>query len=80
MLPWKANMKGSHMSNLFCEACRGRGSEEVEVESDSHVMVCPGYSNLRQGLDLSQDGDLVSYIQAVMLAREEGERERRKNK
>ena len=59
---------------------RRGGKGNKEVESDSHVMVCSGYGDLRKGLDLNRDEDLVTYLQKVMLAREKVATEERKNR
>ena len=38
-------------------------------DTQSHVMVCAGYSDLREGKDLKTDKDLVKYFQMVIKKR-----------
>ena len=38
-------------------------------DSQTHILICPGLENLREGLDLSEDKDLVDYFQAVIKQR-----------
>ena len=53
-------------SDLTCLGCKHRGA----LEDQSHVIVCQAYEDLRIGLDFSQDTNLVTYFQRVMLARD----------
>ena len=39
-------------------------------ESQTHVMYCPVYGQLRVGKDMGVDADLVSYFIDVLLMRE----------
>ena len=48
------------INNMKCEAC----NEEDLVQS--HLMACSGYTNLREGLDMSDLGDLVTYVRKVL--------------
>ena len=64
MLDLKENMKGRYKSNLECDAC-----DSQESESQSHIMRCEGYKSLREGMDFSQDKDLVNYFSQVMQIR-----------
>ena len=64
MLDLKENMKGRYKSNLECDAC-----DSQESESQSHIMRCEGYKSLREGMDFSQDKDLVNYFSQVMKIR-----------
>ena len=41
----------------------------MEVESQTHVLSCAGYSELRTGLVLSNDRDLIAYFIQVMKIR-----------
>jgi hypothetical protein len=36
------------------------------VEDQSHVIRCPAYSDIRQGLDMEEDKDVVQYFRRVM--------------
>ena len=46
-----------------CEECGGK------KDTQSHAMECPGYEDLREGLDLNQDIDLVIYFRNVLKRR-----------
>ena len=35
-------------------------------DTQTHILVCPGYAELRQDKDLSSDKDLVGYFRLVM--------------
>ena len=50
---------------VSCVAC---GTEE---EVNTHVMVCSHYEDLRQGLDFSDNRDLVKFMRGVMSRRED---------
>ena len=47
-----------------CDSCQS------SIETQQHVLICPAYSELRQGKDIKNDKDLVSYIKQVMKIRE----------
>ena len=66
MVDVKDNMRSKYKgAKVNCEACN------LEVaESQVHVMVCPGYVELRVGKDMQKDKDLVSYFREVLLTRE----------
>ena len=40
------------------------------VDTQSHIMWCPSYATLREGLDVDDDKDVVKYFQNVMKIRE----------
>ena len=61
MLEFKVNMKGRYANNLSCEAC-----SSSELESQTHILSCPAYAELRYGLDLTKDKDRVIYFSQVM--------------
>ena len=44
-------------------------------DTQSHIMVCPGYTKYRQDLDLEIDKDLVKYFGRVVKKRLENEEE-----
>ena len=48
----------------LCDSC------EKAIESQSHLLWCPAYKNLREGKSLDSDKDLVTYIQSVLLLRD----------
>ena len=66
MINLKDNMKNMYKgASINCDAC------DMEVaESQTHVMSCPGYSELRVGKDMGKDGDLVAYFRDVLKIRE----------
>ena len=48
-----------------CQAC------VLQVREDQdHLSLCQGYADLRQGLDLETDDDLVEFLRQVMARRE----------
>ena len=67
MLKVKFNYKNvnaySH-SNWLCDSC------EKAVDTQSHILWCPAYKNLREGKDINSDDDLMEYIGKVMTIRE----------
>ena len=50
---------------VSCVAC---GTEE---EVNTHVMVCSHYEDLKQGLDFSNNKDIVKFFKGVMCRRED---------
>jgi hypothetical protein len=66
MIKIKDNMKNNYKGDLVnCDVC------EMRVpESQTHVMLCAGYEQLRVGKDMGTDGDLVIYFREVLLLRE----------
>ena len=66
MVNLKDNMRNQYKgTSVNCEAC----SMKV-AESQTHVMICPGYAKLRAGKDMGTDGDLVDYFRDVLKIRE----------
>ena len=41
-------------------------SSERAIDQQSHVMICPAYSNLREGKDVNNDEDVARYLAEVM--------------
>ena len=66
MVELKGNMKGSYRDSDF--SCLGCGDKST-VEDQSHVIRCPAYHELREGLDFEKDEDLVKYFREVMIIR-----------
>ena len=65
MLDVKMNKKSdrSNADNLWrCDFCRS-------LDSQSHIMWCPAFVSLREGKNLHDDDDLISYVQQVMKIR-----------
>jgi len=46
-----------------CDSCR------TKIDTQSHVLWCPSYSNLREGKNLDSDKDLCEYLQEVFKIR-----------
>ena len=42
-----------------------------ELDSQEHIKVCLGYSDLRVGKDLTDDSDLVTFFRQVIQRRED---------
>ena len=58
MIKLKDNIKNKYKGVLVnCDACDMR-----VPESQTHVMLCAGYEQLRVGKEMATDGDLVSYF------------------
>ena len=47
-----------------CDSCQS------EIDSQSHVMICPAYKQLRQGKDIFNNKDVAKYLVKVELIRE----------
>ena len=57
----KMNYKGSYKNNLACDKCEG-GQNETQC----HAMLCPGWAEQRDGLDLSQMSDMVEFFTRLL--------------
>ena len=54
-----------------CTGCKTVENEKSwKKDSQEHILICPGYSELRQNKDLTSDGDLVAYFREVILLRQ----------
>ena len=62
----KMNMKLDPKFAAELWKCSGCGN----LDSQSHIMWCPSYATLREGLDIDNDLDVVHYFQSVMKIRE----------
>ena len=58
-----------------CSTSRPDGQEVGRRDTQSNIMVCPGFSDIRQDLDLDNDRDLVNYFSQVFKIRLETEDE-----
>ena len=67
----KANFKHDKRNIVGGIACVACGLEE---ESNSHVMVCSKYDDLRDGRDMKSNNDLVGFFRDVMARREKLEK------
>ena len=59
------NMYKNRRNGLSCDSCQGK-----EVESQSHVLLCPAYDKFRDGLDLTKQDDLILYYREVLAYRD----------
>ena len=65
MVAFKENMKNMYgRTNLQCEQCN-----TGMIESQTHVLMCPGYSEQRVGVDLGTMDGLIKYFRDVMKIR-----------
>ena len=51
-------------NGLKCDSCL------TQVETQAHVLTCPAYNKLREGLQLDKQDDLVKYYREVFMARD----------
>ena len=61
----KMNYKGykSYAKDLWkCDEC-------LDLDTESHLLWCKGYKELREGLDLDNNRDLCSYLQKIIQRR-----------
>ena len=58
------NKKEYERTNWLCDSC------ESKIDSNSHVIWCEAYRELREGKDLHSDKDLAEYLKKVMSIRE----------
>ena len=76
-LPLKMNMKSEPAFAAVswrCNSCFSsgtRGESMMCPETDTHVLWCPAYAPLREGLSLSRDSDVIQYFRSVLKIREE---------
>ena len=47
-----------------CDSC------QTSIDTQSHIMWCPAYKDLRTGKDINNDDDLIEYVKKVMDIRE----------
>ena len=58
------------MADLWtCSGCSQPGDAHGYRDSQEHILVCEGYSRLREGKDLCSDDGLVKYFQEVISVR-----------
>ena len=58
------------MADLWtCSGCSQPGDANGYRDSQEHILVCEGYSRLREGKDLCSDDGLVKYFQEVISVR-----------
>ena len=57
----KMNFKGSYKNNLTCDKCMAE-----QNETQCHAMLCPGWAEQREGLDLNQMSDMVKFFTRLL--------------
>ena len=57
----KMNYKGSYKNNLTCDKCDLKCDE-----TQCHTMLCDGWKQLREGLDLTQMNDMVVFFTRLL--------------
>ena len=60
------------MQMWICEGCAKLSYNKNtmgKLDTQQHILVCEGYSDLREGKELDKDQDLVGYFQAVIRRR-----------
>ena len=63
----KENFKNSY-SDLTCDRC-----EAGSIESQSHAVMCSGWEDQRQGLELTKIEDMVVFFNRIL--KEKGKKE-----
>ena len=74
MVDVKANFKNDKKykaENWVCEACN------LEIETQSHVLECSEYRELRNDKKLEEMGEIVTYFQKVLKIRLEKSRKKK---
>ena len=54
--------------NIKCEGCN------QELDTQGHVVDCEEYADIKEGLDLTKDSDLVQIFKNVLKRRAENEK------
>ena len=57
----KMNFKGSHKGNLACDKCDLKCDE-----TQHHTLLCDGWKEQREGLDLTQMQDMVIFFTRLL--------------
>ena len=57
-------VRGTVKDGLTCPDCRGE-----EIMTQSHCLACPAWSELRQGLDITDINDLVVFFRKLLVER-----------
>ena len=62
---WNYQNDARYKAELWsCDGCKRT------IETQSHVMQCPAYTNLRVGMSLKNDKDIVEYFKRVLEIRQ----------
>ena len=66
MVDIKMNYYAKYTEDLWrCDSCLSA------IETQSHVLYCPAYTELRKGKNLESNEDLTEYFKKVLKIREE---------
>ena len=66
---FKGNFKNWYLGeNIKCEGCN------QELDTQGHVVDCEEYADIKEGLDLTKDSDLVQFFKNVLKRRAENEK------
>ena len=63
---FKGNFKNMH-NDINCVGC-----QQVQ-DTQTHSMVCPAYTDLREGMDFAKDLDMIRFFRLVMERRAENQ-------
>ena len=66
MMKFKMNQSSSKANKASLWQCTGCGN----VDTQSHILWCPAFSELREGKSLESDTDIVEYYTKVLRIRE----------
>ena len=58
------HMAQNEKSLWQCDSC------QTAIDTQSHIMWCPSYSELKEGKNINNDNDLIEYIKSVMKIRD----------
>ena len=67
MVKCKLNQSSDRGNRASLWKCNGCG----HVDSQSHILYCPSYQDLRVGKDLNSDKDVANYFKDVLKVREQ---------
>ena len=66
LIDTKLNFKNKYRNeSLLCDSC------QTAQEENSHILFCPAYRKIREGMDINNDQHLALYIQIVLEVRME---------
>ena len=51
----------------------GNAINMLNMDTESHLLLCKSYSKLRENLDFSLNKDLCKYLQKILVIRSKGE-------
>ena len=60
----KYRVKGTETEGLVCTEC-----EEGEIMTQSHCLTCSAWTDIREGLDMTDIKDLVTFFRKLLVER-----------